>query len=88
MLFRSEFTAHGGRTVAEAGRARVDIESGRVTGVTTAEAGRFAADAVLVAAGPATPHVAAESGITIPDATPISLLVETAQSEPARPAQA
>ena len=76
-----EFTARGGHTVADAGRARVDIENGRVTGVTTAQAGRFAADAVLVAAGPATPHVAAESGITIPDATPISLLLETAPAD-------
>ena len=83
-----EFEARGGRKVADAGRARVDIAGGRVAGVTTEKAGRFAADAVLVAAGPATPQVAAESGIVIPDATPISLLVETAQSEPARPAQA
>ncbi|MDX7953704.1 FAD-binding oxidoreductase [Lichenihabitans sp. Uapishka_5] len=71
------FEAHGGHMVAEAGPARVETANGRVTGVVAAEAGRFEADAVLVAAGPATPKLVAGNGITIPDATPVSLLLET-----------
>ena len=73
----SEFEARGGRAVAEAGRAHLDVASGRVVGVTTAAAGDFRADGVLLAVGPATPEVLAAAGVTIPDATPVALLVET-----------
>lgn len=42
-----------------------------------ADGTRIPADAVLVAAGPATPGIVAQIGKHIPDATPISLLVRT-----------
>ena len=38
---------------------------------------RLEADAVLVAAGAAVPRIVAKIGYTIPDATPISLLVRS-----------
>ena len=72
-----EFAARGGRLVTDAGRASVDVVGGRATGVRTSDGGRFAADAVLLAAGPAVPAVVAEVGVHIPDATPISLLVRS-----------
>ncbi|MCW6510287.1 NAD(P)/FAD-dependent oxidoreductase [Lichenifustis flavocetrariae] len=76
-LLLAEFAALGGRQVAHAGRTKVDLAGGRVVGVSTVEAGRFEADALLLATGPAVPSIVAEVGITIPDATPISLLVKT-----------
>jgi glycine/D-amino acid oxidase-like deaminating enzyme len=72
-----EFSTLGGRIVTQAGQASVDVRAGRVTGVSTANGDRFAADAVLVAAGAAVPKIVAEIGYTIPDATPISLLVKS-----------
>jgi glycine/D-amino acid oxidase-like deaminating enzyme len=72
-----EFAARGGRLVTNAGRASVDVVGGRATGVRTTGGGRFEADAVLLAAGPAVPAIVAEAGAHIPDATPISLLVRS-----------
>ena len=76
-MLLGEFAARGGRLVTDAGRASVDVVGGRATGVRTSDGGRFAADAVLLAAGPAVPAVVAEVGVHIPDATPISLLVRS-----------
>jgi glycine/D-amino acid oxidase-like deaminating enzyme len=72
-----EFSTLGGRIVTQAGQASVDVRAGRVTGVSTGNGDRFAADAVLVAAGAAVPKIVAEIGYTIPDTTPISLLVKS-----------
>jgi glycine/D-amino acid oxidase-like deaminating enzyme len=72
-----QFSALGGTTVFDAGRGTVETAGGRVTGIATTKAGRFAADAVLLAAGPAVPAIVREVGAHIPDATPISLLVRT-----------
>jgi len=72
-----EFSALGGKVVTQAGRASVEISDGRATGIATADGQRFAADAVLLAAGAAVPTIVAEVGLQIADATPISLLVKT-----------
>ena len=72
-----EFATLGGEIVAQAGRATVDVKGGRAAGVSTACGKRFEADAVLVAAGAAVPKIVADVGVTIPDATPISLLVRS-----------
>ena len=72
-----EFSARGGEVVTHAGRASVEVTNGRATGIATADGRRFAADAVLLAAGAAVPKIVAEVGLQIADATPISLLVKT-----------
>ena len=76
-LLLGEFTGRGGKLVADAGRASVDVTGARARGIKTSKGVHIDADAVLLAVGPDTPAVLAESGIQIPDATPISLLVKT-----------
>ena len=63
--------------MTQAGRASVEVNNGRATGIATTDGRRFAADAVLLAAGAAVPKIVAEVGLQIADATPISLLVKT-----------
>ena len=53
------------------------MRGGAVRAVRTASGERFEVDAAVLATGPAVPAMAAELGITIPDATPIALLVTT-----------
>ena len=72
-----EFAALGGRLISEAGRASVDLAASRVRGVILADETRLAADAVVLATGPAVPRTVAEIGQHIPDATPIAVLVKT-----------
>ncbi len=72
-----EFFALGGILITDQGAARVIIESGRVVGAQTANAVLHRADAVVLATGPAVPKMAADSGQTIADGTPIALLVQT-----------
>ncbi|RUM20621.1 FAD-binding oxidoreductase [Rhizobium vallis] len=72
-----EFRELGGEIVINAGRATVDIEGGRASGVTTADGRRRAADAVLLAAGGEVPAIVAEAGQHIEDGTPVALLVRT-----------
>lgn len=72
-----EFLKRGGRIIREAGLAAVETSGDRVKGVVRADGQRIGADAVLVAAGAAVPGFAAKVGRTIPDATPIGLLVRT-----------
>jgi glycine/D-amino acid oxidase-like deaminating enzyme len=72
-----ELSTLDGEVVTHAGRASVEVRNGRATGVATADGRRFAADAVLLAAGAAVPKIVAEVGLQIADATPISLLVKT-----------
>lgn len=72
-----EFFALGGVLVTDQGAARVVIEGGRVIGAQTTNGVLHRADAVVLATGPAVPKMAAESGQTIADGTPIALLVQT-----------
>ncbi|MDR6590255.1 FAD-binding oxidoreductase [Agrobacterium tumefaciens] len=72
-----EFSALGGVLVTDQGAARVVIEGGRAVGAETAKGYLHRADAVVLATGPAVPKMAAESGQTIGDGTPIALLVQT-----------
>lgn len=72
-----EFSVLGGVLVTDQGAARAVIEGGRAVGAETAKGGRFRADAVVLATGPAVPKMAAESGLAIDDGTPLALLVQT-----------
>ncbi|OVE86668.1 D-amino-acid oxidase [Agrobacterium tumefaciens] len=72
-----EFSGLGGVLVTDQGAARVVIEGGRAVGAETAKGYLHRADAVVLATGPAVPKMAAESGQTIGDGTPIALLVQT-----------
>ena len=72
-----EFSALGGVLVTNQGKARVVIEDGRAIGADTDKGHRHRADAVVLATGPAVPKMAAESGQTIGDGTPVALLVQT-----------
>ncbi|MDW9636033.1 FAD-binding oxidoreductase (plasmid) [Sinorhizobium meliloti] len=72
-----EFSALNGVLVTDQGAARVVVEGGRAAGAETATGGRFPADAVVLATGPAVPRMAAESGQVIGDGTPVALLVQT-----------
>jgi glycine/D-amino acid oxidase-like deaminating enzyme len=76
-VLASEFEALGGRIVTGAGRASIVVEDGHVRGATTAEGARWAADAVLLAAGGEVPAIVAGAGQHIGDQTPVSLLVRT-----------
>ncbi len=76
-VLAEEFVALGGEIVTDAGRATIDVEDGRVRGVTTSNGTRWQADAVLLAAGGAVPAIVAEAGQHIGDGTPIALLVRT-----------
>jgi glycine/D-amino acid oxidase-like deaminating enzyme len=79
----AEFTALGGEIVTGAGRASVTTGGGVATGVTTGTGQRFDADAVVVACGAATPSVVAGLGVSIPDASPLSMLVLTEPADTA-----
>ncbi|MDQ0755100.1 FAD-binding oxidoreductase [Arthrobacter sp. B3I4] len=72
-----EFHALGGELVLNAGKVSVTVDGGRATGVETAAGGTYAADAVLVACGAATPSVVAPLGVEIPNGSPVSMLVLT-----------
>jgi glycine/D-amino acid oxidase-like deaminating enzyme len=72
-----DYLAHGGRMVTGAGGCRLSVVAGRVDAVTTAEGHRCEVDAVVLATGSAVPAMAAELGVLIPDATPVSVLVRT-----------
>lgn len=72
-----DFLAQRGRLVLHAGPSQVEVRGGAVRAVRTAGGERFEVDAAVLATGPAVPAMAAELGIGIPEATPISLLVTT-----------
>lgn len=72
-----EFSVIGGVLVTDQGAARAVVEGGRAIGAETAKGHLHQADAVVLATGPAVPKMAAESGQTIGDGTPIALLVQT-----------
>lgn len=75
LLARSR--AAGGRLHTGVGRAHPVVENGRVTGVRTDSGATFAADAVVLATGPWVPRDLAELGVTVPEDTPVSLLLRT-----------
>lgn len=72
-----DFVERRGRLVTHAGPSQVEVRDGAVSAVWTATGERFEVDAAVLATGPAVPAMAAELGVTIPDATPVSLLVTT-----------
>ena len=72
-----EFHALGGELVLNAGKVSVTVSGGRTTGVQTAAGRGYAADAVLVACGAATPAVVEPLGVRIPNGSPLSMLVVT-----------
>lgn len=76
-LLVKDLVEHGGQVVTNAGPAKVEVADGAVTGARTVAGELFEADVVVLATGPAVPAMAAELGVTIPDATPVSLLVTT-----------
>jgi glycine/D-amino acid oxidase-like deaminating enzyme len=67
----------GGEILEHRGKVTVRVEGGRAAGVVTATGERFDADAVLLATGPAVPEGLQELGVSVPDATPVALLVKT-----------
>ena len=71
-----DFVEHGGQLVTNAGPAAIETSDGAVRRIRTGR-GEVDVDAVVLATGPAVPAMAAELGVIIPDATPISLLVTT-----------
>jgi glycine/D-amino acid oxidase-like deaminating enzyme len=72
-----EFASLGGRLVTDQGAAEVVIEGDHAVAAKTASGERFAANAVVVATGPAVPAMAARNGLVIGDGTPVALLVQT-----------
>lgn len=73
----AEYSALGGRMLANVGPASVETAGGRVKGVVVPGGSRITADAVLLAVGPAVPKIVAQVGKHIPDATPVSLLLQS-----------
>jgi glycine/D-amino acid oxidase-like deaminating enzyme len=67
----------GGELITNAGEASVSTDAGRVTEIRTEMHGAIQVDAVLLATGWKAPQMAAQFGATIPDATPMALLVKT-----------
>jgi glycine/D-amino acid oxidase-like deaminating enzyme len=72
-----DFVEHGGQLVTNAGRCGIVIDGGGVAGVRSERGTGFAVEAAVLATGAAVPAMAAELGTTIPDASPVSLLVTT-----------
>jgi glycine/D-amino acid oxidase-like deaminating enzyme len=70
-----DFVERGGKLVTKAGTCAIRSKADSVTGVATQGGHLIEADAVVLAAGAAVPSMVADLGITIPDATSISLLV-------------
>jgi glycine/D-amino acid oxidase-like deaminating enzyme len=67
----------GGEVITGAGRASVITDAGRVTKIMTENRGTIMVEAALLATGSTTPEMAAEFGVTIPDATNTALLIKT-----------
>jgi glycine/D-amino acid oxidase-like deaminating enzyme len=70
-----DFLELGGQLVPSAGKCTVKSNAGSATGIVTGSGELVAADAVVLATGAAAPAMVADLGVTIPDATPVSLLV-------------
>jgi fructosyl amine oxidase (glucosone-forming) len=74
-LLIKDFLGRGGKLTTDAGRCTVRTHAGSVTGVVTGGGRLIGVDAVVLATGAAVPALVADLGITIPDATTLSLLV-------------
>lgn len=73
-----EFYRLEGQLFDHAGKSSVLTDaSGKAVGVKTNSGETFSADSVLVACGPQTPEVVAPLGVTIPNDSPLSMLVLT-----------
>jgi glycine/D-amino acid oxidase-like deaminating enzyme len=70
-----DFLERGGQLITSAGQCTVGVNAGFITGVITEDRELVRVDAVVLATGAAAPAMLADLGITVPDATPISLLV-------------
>jgi glycine/D-amino acid oxidase-like deaminating enzyme len=70
-----DFLRYGGQLITDAGPCSIRTQAGSITGVATDDGGLFRVDAVVLATGAAVPAIVADLGISIPDATPVSLLV-------------
>lgn len=74
----SEFYRLDGQLVEHAGKSSVVTDaSGKAMGVKTNNGEIFSGDRVLVACGPQTPDIVAPLGVTIPNNSPLSMLVLT-----------
>ncbi|WP_457300565.1 NAD(P)/FAD-dependent oxidoreductase [Phyllobacterium sp. P5_D12] len=73
----SEFQTLGGEVITDGGRAKLLTLGGRAGAAILEDGREIGADAVLLATGAAVPSMAMEIGKTIPNATPIALLVRT-----------
>jgi glycine/D-amino acid oxidase-like deaminating enzyme len=67
----------GGRVITNAGKASVIANAGRVSKIRTESQGSIAVDAALLATGSKVPQLAADFGVSIPDATDTALLIKT-----------
>jgi glycine/D-amino acid oxidase-like deaminating enzyme len=76
-----ELVRLGGELITNAGAAAVKLRAGRVVGVCTESRGDLEVDAALLAAGSNVPRMAAEFGVTIPDATTTALSIATRPQE-------
>ena len=70
-----DFLERGGQLITSAGQCTVRVHAGSITGVITEDRELVRVDTAVLATGAATPAMLADLGITIPDATPISLLL-------------
>ncbi len=71
----TDLLERGGRLVTNVGKCTVRTHAGSIAGVATEDGEPVGADAVVLATGAAVPSMVGDLGITIPDATPVSLLV-------------
>ncbi len=73
----SELVGCGGVIREDAGPSDVVVTGGRVTAVRAGDGTQTPVDAAVLASGADVPRAAARLGVSIPDATPIALLVRT-----------
>ncbi|HEY9471202.1 MAG TPA: FAD-binding oxidoreductase, partial [Propionibacteriaceae bacterium] len=66
-----------GEVITNAGRASVITDAGRVTRIATERRGTIMVEAALLATGSTAPEMAADFGVSIPDATNTALLIKT-----------
>ena len=67
----------GGEIRTNSGRCDITVADGRVTGVRTGHGDLLPFDTAVLATGAGVPGALAELGVSVPDATPIALLVRT-----------
>jgi glycine/D-amino acid oxidase-like deaminating enzyme len=76
-VLADELRARGGEVVTGAGPAELEVGEAGVTAIRTATGHRWPVDAAVLATGAGVPEAAASLGVTIPEATPLALLVRT-----------